>query len=372
MTDKQIADLFISLAQIPSPSGYEAKVASFVKSYLDKQGWLTWQEKSGNKNASNADNVYAYLEVNKKAETLAFSAHMDTVQKEGDQVEVVFKNDQFKSKGNTILGADDKAGITSLLAFASQVDKTKLKHNILLFFPTREESGIMGSSLFNPKKVTKIKYFFNADAGGVPGTFIYRSLGYKNFKLIVNGVSAHAAKDYEKGVDAVVAASQIITLLPIGKNTSKGFTLNVGIINGGSSTNVVCDKVELSGEYRAFSNKNIKLIEETIKKVVKKVESQSGAKVDVLFDEKSYIPPFLGDLKSPLVNFCKKVSSSLKITPNFSESYSTSDACFYSHMGYPTISICRGGSKAHSNEETLEFKHLKTTINLLENIVYAA
>ena len=69
MTTKQISDLFIKLAEIPSPSGKETLVSSFVVDYLTKLGWKVWQDKSGGKNNSEANNVYAYLEVDKKADT---------------------------------------------------------------------------------------------------------------------------------------------------------------------------------------------------------------------------------------------------------------------------------------------------------------
>ena len=371
MTNKQISDLFIKLAETPSPSGEETLVAKFIKDYLTKLGWKVWQDKSGIKNDSEANNVYAYLEIDKKYDTYVFSAHMDTVQKLNDKIKVNFDGKIFKSNGKTVLGADNKAGVTSLLTLATELNKKLTKHNILLFFPTREEAGIMGSSLFNPKGIGKIKFFFNIDAGGNPGSFVYKSLGYKNFNIIVNGLSAHAAKEYDKGKDAVKAASMIVSMLPIGKDIKEGTTLNVGSIHGGSATNVVCDLVELKGEYRAFSIKNISKIENTITQIVKKVEKTTGTKIDLFLDKKSLIPPFSGDLSSEIVEHIKKVFKSLKISPLFVESFSTSDACFYSGLGYQTISICRGGSKAHSVEETLKFKDLKFTISLLQKILYS-
>jgi len=158
-------------------------------------------------------------------------------------------------------------------------------------------------------------------------------------------------------------------MLPIGKNTKEGTTLNVGSIHGGAATNVVCDLVELKGEYRAFATKNILKIEKTITQVVKKVEKTTGTKIDLLLDETSVIPPFSGDLKSEIVDYVKKASKSLKIKPLFVESYSTSDACFYSGLGFQTISICRGGTSAHSVDETLKLKDLLLTINLLHKII---
>src|SRR5258706_8730922 len=208
MNKSELIKLFKDACSINSPSGEELAMAKFITKSIDNKGWQVWSDDMGN--------LYAYLEVNSKFETVAFSAHMDTVAGKNDKIEVLFDGKTFKSNGKTILGADNRIGICSLISLAN-IDKSKLKNNVLLFFPTHEESGKMGSSLFKFEK-SKIKYFFNVDGGDAPGVFVYKSLGFHTFRIHVHGVSAHAAKNYEDGKNALLAASELVTKLPMGRN----------------------------------------------------------------------------------------------------------------------------------------------------------
>lgn len=362
------SEIFTTLVQIPSPSGKEAKVADYLEKYFKELGWKTWRDASGKINESETGNLYCYLEVNKNLETFAFSAHMDTVQKEGDIVKVKFDGKTFRSDGTTILGADDKAGIAALVGAAKDLKKDKLKHNVLFFFPTREETGMMGSSLFNKKGIGKIKYFFNLDGGGTPGLFVYKALGFKNFLIKVKGKAAHAAKEYEKGKDAMKAAALLITLLPIGKDTKEGSTFNIGAIEGGSATNVVCDLVELKGELRGFREDTMARLKEVVLKKAKEVENKTGVKIEVIFDEKGAAPPLIGNSDNEICDLCKKVALKIGLKPSFSEAFYTCDGNFYSALGYATITVSRGGSDAHAKTESLLLADLEKTVELIKEI----
>lgn len=364
-----LAELFTELAQTPSPSGKEKKMSVFLCNYFKKLGWKVWVDNTSKKNNSDTGNVYALLKINKDFDTFAFSAHMDTVQKEGDDIKVKFDGKLFKSDGKTILGADNKAGVTALLAVARKIESKKLKHNLLFFFPTREEAGLMGSSLFSNKGVGKIKYFFNLDGGDKPGVFVYKALGCEGFTINIKGKAAHAAKEYDKGKDAIKAAGLLINLIPTGKNAKNGTTLNIGKIAGGASTNVVCDSVELKGELRGFTQKAMTNLQKVILAKSKIVEKKLGVKIEVVFNEHSAIPPFSGNPNTEICNFCKKATKKAGLAPKFEKAFYTCDANFYSSKGYEAINVSRGGSNAHSNNESLLLSDLKNTISLINMLI---
>lgn len=366
---KQQDKLFAELAQISTPSGLEKPVADFIVKYFkDYPQWKVWVDDAGKKNNCNTGNVYAYLEISPKLETLIFSAHMDTVQSVGENIKVKFNGKTFKPAGKTILGADNKAGISCLLTIAANINVKDLKHNLLFFFPTREEAGIMGSKFFSFNK-SKIKYVFNVDSSDIPGVFIYQSLGFENFTIKVEGKSAHAAKAYEEGKDAMVGSAKIINALPIGRNTKEGWTLNIGKIIGGKGTNVVCDNVLLEGEIRAFDPKIMKVVEQKISTVCQKVSKVSGLKVIFEVDKESFIPPFKGKEKSEIAKVCKIATAKAGANTVFKKSFSTSDANMYSGMGHQVISVSRGGKFAHSSNEILESKELHTALKVLQELV---
>lgn len=291
---------------------------------------------------------------------------MDTVQGVGDKVKVVFDGQMFKSDGKTILGADNKSGVTTLLANAVNLKKESLDSNILYFFPVREEAGIMGSSFFVFPE-GKIKYVFNVDNGDTPGVFVYRSLGYQTFKIEISGKSAHAAKNYNLGKDAIKAAGRLLCALPTGKNEKEGWTMNIGKICGGSAINVVCDKVVLDGELRAFKVGTMSLLKNKITNICSRVGEKTGCKISLLPDKASFIAPFHGDRKSEISQISSQAALAVGLKPVFKEVFSTSDANSFSAKGFSVISVSRGGENGHSNKESLKLKDLiKASVLVLQ------
>lgn len=368
MKDGVLLSTFFDLVKIPSPSGYERGMAVYVEKKLFKCGWEVWNDGAGTKNDSDTGDVYAYLEKDKTLPTVVFSAHLDTVQKVGDQVKPIVKDGIIKSDGTTILGADNKAGVACLLTVASEINKEDLKNNLLFFFPTREEAGVMGSSRFEFDK-SKIKYVFNLDSSDVPGVFIYRSLGYINFEIIVQGKSAHAAKAYESGLDAIGVACDLRGQLSVGRNLDEGWTMNVGKIVGGGATNVVCDEVVMSGEIRAFDKKIMDEVIKDIRQKCSQISRKSKAGIKVKIDEESYVPPFEGKPNGKLVEICQKASVACGLSFYIATSFSTSDANMYSGKGYQTISVSRGGKKAHSVDEEISIIDLENAYRLVSHLI---
>ena len=362
---------FIELINLSSPSGEEGLVADYITQKMTQLNLQVWRDQSGQKNQSNTGNVYAYLLVNKNYSTLAFSAHMDTVQKKEDHITPVINGQTITSDGKTILGADNKAGVAVLIEVARLVKTQNLKHNLLFFFPTREEAGIMGSSFFCFKQ-SPLKYIFNVDNSDVPGVFIYQSLGYLNFEINLHGLSAHAAKSYEKGIDAIKASSYLIQKLPLGKNLKSGWSLNIGVINGGTSTNVVCDQVILKGEMRAFKPSTLGKLQNSIKEICQSVSQKTHTTINFDIDQESYIPPFNGSLHSEILNLCTKACSSshLKYVPQ--SSFSTSDANFFHSLGIPVVSLSRGGENAHSVNEKIKISHMTDSVKLILSLINLA
>lgn len=358
MTDKEIVETFIDAAKIASPSGKESKMAKWVKVKMADEGWKAWEDKG---------NVYAYLGVSEGLPTIVFSAHLDTVQKQGEQINPIFDGKVFKSDGKTILGADNKAGVTSLVLTAKRLKGVRLKTNILFFFPVREEAGKMGSAFFDPGKL-KVKYVFNVDSSDEPGVFVYKSLGYINFEIEVTGLAAHAAKSYEEGKDSIVAMAKLVSSLPLGKNIKEGWTLNLGSVYGGESTNVVCDKIVMRGELRGFEVSVMEKVKKTLEDSCKRVAAESGCDIKLSFDDDSYISPFVGNVRSEQIMICKRACGKINLKFKLKESFSTSDANSFGGLGYQVVSVSRGGKNAHSNSEELALADLKDTVKFLREI----
>ena len=99
-----------------------------------------------------------------------FTSHLDTVTKEQKFVNHVIEDKFIKTDGNSILGADDKAGITVLL--------TMIKHDVpgLYYFFIGEEVGCIGSGLASVNtKFKEYKKMVSFDRRGESSVITHQS-----------------------------------------------------------------------------------------------------------------------------------------------------------------------------------------------------
>src|SRR5690242_3568181 len=99
-------DRFVRLCQIASPTGEEREVADAVVDELRGRGVDTAEDAAATPARAGAGNLIARVP-GRSDRWLAFFAHLDTVPHEGP-IEVARENGTFRSRGDTILGADNK------------------------------------------------------------------------------------------------------------------------------------------------------------------------------------------------------------------------------------------------------------------------
>lgn len=224
--------------------------------------------------------IVAELQGKEDGECVLFRADMDAV--------VMDENHRTKHT----CGHD--AHMTILLSLAQLLmdNKDKIKGHVkLLFQPAEEGRGgakpmIEAGVLENPKvdKVFGLHVWSEIDEGkiGIKEGAILASTDPFTMKVI--GKGGHAALP-EKCVDPIYIASSITVALQaiVGRNVNPNETAVVGItaINGGSTTNVIPDEVELKGICRTFNNEVREKISKRIEEISTKIAESMNGKVEV-------------------------------------------------------------------------------------------
>ncbi|MDE1811016.1 MAG: M20/M25/M40 family metallo-hydrolase, partial [Candidatus Micrarchaeota archaeon] len=200
-----MANTFCRLVSIPSPSQSELGVATHIKRRLDSLGVDNYFDGAANYTKSDTGNLVA--KIGNGRPSLMFVAHMDTVEDGKQRISPRVKGGVIKSAGKTILGADDKAGVTALLGAISELHKTADIPATTFVFTTTEEGGdaAMGASHIGIKE--QIDFTFSVDGSDRPGMFMHQALGTMMFEVEIKGKQAHAEIRPEKGANAVKAAS---------------------------------------------------------------------------------------------------------------------------------------------------------------------
>ncbi|MDR1620128.1 MAG: amidohydrolase [Clostridiales bacterium] len=270
------------LHRIPELSFEEYETQAYLFNYLQDQACDKLEKIAG----TGVKAVYMAPGATGATETIAFRADMD-----GLPIEE-WTNAPYASAHPGRMhacGHDGHMTVLLLLAKLLKEYKQKLTVNIALLFQPGEEGGngatkmIDAGCLHHPRvdRIYALHVFPELKHGqlGIKrGTFMAQSCG---FDLTVLGKSAHGASP-NKGIDAVVAAAELINVLQTvvsrSTNPDEPVVLTIGKISGGKARNIICDKVVMSGTLRTFTTEMREEVLGRIKKILAGFEMATGIK----------------------------------------------------------------------------------------------
>lgn len=365
MNKDRLIRQFLDYVKIESPSYKEGNFAKILKEDLEKIGFEVMVDNSGKEAGSDTGNLIGYLKGNKEVEPIMFCAHMDTVTP-CENIEPIIEDGVIKSQGNTILSADDKAGIVSILEGIRYIKENNIPHgDIEVVFTICEEVGLYGSKYLDYSKI-KSKMLFVLDASGEIGGVNVQGPAQAQIHAKFHGKAAHAGLSPEKGISAIQVAARAIdsmSLLRIDEET----TANVGTIKGGLATNIVADYVEVEFESRSLSeeklNKQVKHMVYTLSKAAKDFD----AKVDIVV-ENSY-PTFKLDENEPILKIIEKAMNKVDVSYMPKPTGGGSDTNIFNGKGLKAATLGIGMFNAHSINEYIAVDDIVKTSALVAAII---
>lgn len=363
--EKKVIDRFLRYVKVDSETGREGSFAKILMDDLKELGISVYVDDAGESAGSDTGNIIATMEGETDAPPVMFCCHMDTVSP-GKNIQPVIKEDTIFSDGTTILGSDDKAGIASVLEALRVAKETSIAHgDIEVVFTVSEESGLKGSKNLDYSKI-RSKHAFVLDSGGGPGAIVVK--GPTQNKLIVKiiGKAAHAGVCPEEGISAIqVAASAIngMNLLRIDEDT----TANIGVISGGTATNIVCPELEIKAEVRSLKDKKLEKQTASMIDQFRTAAKSFGAHVEIE-TEKSY-DSFEIDEKHEIVEIVRNACNRLGMSTSMISTGGGSDTNILNRNGIKTVTLSKGGSHAHTVDEQIKIKDIVDTARLVLEII---
>jgi tripeptide aminopeptidase len=370
---ERLADTFTELCEIDSPSFEERDIADFLTRLMTDLGAESVvEDESAEKTGSNSGNLLVRFPGTIEKEPIFFACHMDTV-KPGRGVKVFRTGDIFTSRGNTILGGDDKSGIAALIEMIRVLRTDRLPHGpIEIIFTTCEEVGLLGAKNFNPELV-QAKIGYALDSTGIDRVIVGAPAANR-LKIKVHGIAAHAGLNPEQGVSAFCLAAHAIADLRLGRLDEQS-TANFGLIHGGVAVNIIPDLITIEGEVRSHSPAKLQehthKIESTFRKVVTdwsihmEGTRQPSAEIEV---ETNYPAMRLSDHET-VVDRVKQAADILEREVVFEIAGGGSDANIFNSYGLRTAIIATGMDKVHTTNECLDLRDLTRLTELLLAIV---
>ncbi len=357
----RLLSTFMDYVQIDSETKNEKAMGQRILKDLENLGLKTCTDQAGKNLNSNMDNIYCYIPGNNDKETILFSAHMDTVTP-GVGIVPYIDGDYVKSKGNTILGADDKAGIVAILEAIRAITENNLPHRpIEIVFSIGEEGGVNGAKQVEFSKLTAKKGIV-LDSGGSPGKIVISAPGQNRINARIIGKTSHAGGCPEEGISAVMVAAQAVSnmrLLRVDNET----TANIGTFKAVGPTNIVSPLVEIEAEAR--SRKSDKLEFQTNHMIECLTQSchKYGASLEYTLEQ--CYEAYAFDHNDEYVNMFADVCTSLGLEVMKIPSGGGSDANIYNKKGIKTIVIGCGMELVHTVNERLNINDFENAAKVV-------
>lgn len=273
--------------------------------------------------------------------------------------------DLIVTDGTTLLGADDKAGISEIVtAIEYLVNNPEIKHgDIKIGFTPDEEIG-RGADLFNVEKFGA-KYAYTID-GGIMGELQYENFNAAGATITIQGRNVHPGAAKNKMINALHIAAEISQMFPQSERpeTTEGYEgfYHLNDINGNvenaTMVYIIRDHSKEKFEYR----------KQYMKDAISKVSEKYNGRVTLELNDQYYNMKEKVEPVKFIVDIAEEAMKECDITPIIVPIRGGTDGARLSFMGLPCPNIFTGGLNFHSKNECIPVIALEKCSNLIVKI----
>lgn len=363
---EELRDLFMRLAGIRSPSGEERELADFVTEYVSGLGLIVEEDASA-PGPLGSGNLLIRVPGRGEGLPLALCAHLDTVPTERSP-KVICENGIVHTDGETILGADDKAAVAVLLLLVRDLVAKPPAADVEVLLTVREEIGLQGAKAYDLAAL-RAKVMFVFDSSGEPGSVIVSAPTHKVLSAEFRGVAAHAGMFPEDGRSAVLAAARAIVAMEQGRVDDET-TTNVGVVAGGTATNIVPERCMLRAEARSRDDAKAAALVERMLQAITLAAAETGVDVDIDVQEE-YHGYRHGEDALP-VRLAVAAIADTELTMIMLSGNGGSDGNIFNARGLPSLTLGVGYERVHSPQERMRLDRLVQVSDLAHALVRAS
>ncbi len=244
----QIVEMIRELVEMESPSDDKAAIDLFVD-HLSTQ--FRSVEVASRVVHANGFGNHLRVVAGRGRRQVFVLGHTDTVWPKGTLQRIPFRIEGNRARGPGIF--DMKASLAAFFFALKAIRDLSLEtpRRIVALFDSDEEVGSHSSRNLILSEAKKSDHVFVLEPSISPhGGLKTARKGVGVFHLKVHGVAAHAGIAHEAGVNAIEELSRQVVRLQAMTHRRKGTTVNVGLINGGTRSNVVPAQAEIEIDVR--------------------------------------------------------------------------------------------------------------------------
>lgn len=271
------------------------------------------------------------------------------------------------SDGTTLLGADDKAGITEIIeALKYIIENPQIEHSdIKVCFTPDEEVG-RGADFFDVEGFNT-DFAYTVDGGEI-GELEYENFNASSVDIKIIGKSVHPGSAYNVMINAAAVATEFHSMVPQNEVPEKtkgyeGFYMLTYI--GGE-----VDEAKLSYILRDFDLDGLNQRKAKIEEIAKTLQQKYGEDriiveiKDSYYNMKEKIEPVMY-----IIDLAKKAMKDADIEPKIVPIRGGTDGARISYMGIPTPNLFTGGYNFHGYYEYAVAEEMEKAKEVIINIV---
>lgn len=276
-------------------------------------------------------------------------------------------NDLIVTDGNTLLGADDKAGIAEIMTVLETLTKNpSIAHGTIKIAFTPDEEIGRGADHFDVAKFGA-QYAYTVD-GGELGELEFESFNAANIKLTVHGRNVHPGYAKNRMINSMEIAQELHAMLP--REQKPQFTQ--GYEGFFHQTHIQGTVDETKAAYILRDHDHV-LFEEKkrlFRSIVDFINLKYGKNtVELIMDDRYYN---MGEKIKPvffIVEIAKDAMKELGIEPIVKPIRGGTDGSRLSYMGLPCPNIFTGGHNFHGRHEFISIQSMEKAVLTVLKII---
>lgn len=293
--------------------------------------------------------------------------HFDTVWPRGTLERMPFRIEDGRAYGPGSF--DMKAGIIQgLWAMRALHDVSGYDGRVVFLCTSDEEIGSHGSRALIEREASEARCVFVLEPSH-HGALKTARKGVGQFRVLAEGRASHAGLAPEEGISAIDELARAILQLRDLQDLAAGSTVNVGVIAGGTRSNVVAAEARAEVDVRFFTQREADRLAQEIRGLTPYTE---GARLTV--EGEINRPPLERTARvAALFQTAREISAGLGFTLEEVAVGGASDGNFCAAMGVPVLDgLGAVGDGAHAIDEHVSLEDMPSRAALLAGLVRAS